>query len=900
LVVVRGPAGIGKTALVSAVRRLASDRQMTVLSARGELLERDYAFGIAHQLLAGPATARLAAGKLTGAAALTRAPLGLDQDKRPPRVSDPFAARHGLYWLAADLAAEHPALLALDDAQWADAPSAEWLAFLARRLDEVPLSLVIAVRDEDEPGLALAALVADPSRLTVRPHPLSREAVAEVAAGVLGQRGEAIAETVYDATEGNPLWVNEVLRALAAEASSGMSTAPDMTPASVRRAVLVRLGQLAAGSVDLARAVAVLGLDVDIVTAAVVANLDRPEADRAARALVQAGVLVETEVGLSFSHPVVREAVYADQGAGGRATGHEAAARVLGARGADAERVATHLLRVPPGRESWITERLCQAADLALARGAPEVAVEYLQRGLGEEGGEDHAAILHKLGIAEGRLNEPGAAQHLLAAYRLATPGRRPMIAVEAAHSLSMGLRVDEAVALLEEALAEVPSSDQEHRLQLSAELVATRLFLGEVSDPPDQLPEGKTAGARAFLAIWSLVRMARAGPMDEAVRMARAAWGEGRLLAEEGPDSTYVQFVIGAVSPGDSYAEPLSWLDEVLGEARRRGSVTAHVLALSLRAYTYIRRGDIGEAAADARLAVEAEAAHPNTIFTPFSLMSLIEALIETGDLAEADEALRARGLDGPIPDLYTVNILLDRRGRLRIAQGRLEEGVADILEARRRLDWFTNPIGNMRSHAAIGLLALDRADEARALVAEERELAHRVGVLRQIAIAERVAALTDQPVDLEGLERSAEMAATAGARLEQARALADLGAAVRRTGQRVRARRILHQALELATRCGATVLAERAHEELLAAGGRVRHVSLSGADSLTPSERRVARLAAEGRTNREIAQGLFLTVRTIEMHLSNAYGKLEISSRGELTEALASSDSSERPVES
>jgi DNA-binding NarL/FixJ family response regulator len=127
--------------------------------------------------------------------------------------------------------------------------------------------------------------------------------------------------------------------------------------------------------------------------------------------------------------------------------------------------------------------------------------------------------------------------------------------------------------------------------------------------------------------------------------------------------------------------------------------------------------------------------------------------------------------------------------------------------------------------------------------------------------------------------------------ARLEHGKARTELGAALRRANRRSQAREQLRQAVELATICGATHLAARAERELLATGARPRRIALSGADSLTPSERRVAELAASGPTNREIAQALFVTQRTIEVHLTSIYRKLGISSRSQLAAALADS---------
>jgi DNA-binding NarL/FixJ family response regulator len=137
--------------------------------------------------------------------------------------------------------------------------------------------------------------------------------------------------------------------------------------------------------------------------------------------------------------------------------------------------------------------------------------------------------------------------------------------------------------------------------------------------------------------------------------------------------------------------------------------------------------------------------------------------------------------------------------------------------------------------------------------------------------------------------LREAVEVLSDSPAKLEQAKARTDLGAALRRGNRRSQAREQLRRAVELATICGAAPLAARAETELLGTGARPRRIALSGVESLTPSERRVAEMAVEGLTNREIAQTLFVTPKTVEVHLSSAYRKLGIASRSQLAGALA-----------
>ena len=188
-------------------------------------------------------------------------------------------------------------------------------------------------------------------------------------------------------------------------------------------------------------------------------------------------------------------------------------------------------------------------------------------------------------------------------------------------------------------------------------------------------------------------------------------------------------------------------------------------------------------------------------------------------------------------------------------------------------------------RSDAALSLIALGRRHDASRLCAEEIELARRWGASRGLGIALRAAGLVeggDRGIEL--LTEAMSVLRRSPARLELARALIDLGAAHRRAGSRAKAREFLREGLDLAHALGGLALADRARHELVVAGGRPRRDAMRGRDALTPSELRVAQLAAGGQTNRQIAQALFVTQRTVENHLTSTYGKLEISSRPEL----------------
>ena len=241
--------------------------------------------------------------------------------------------------------------------------------------------------------------------------------------------------------------------------------------------------------------------------------------------------------------------------------------------------------------------------------------------------------------------------------------------------------------------------------------------------------------------------------------------------------------------------------------------------------------------------------------------------------------------------PEIWGFNSVLLSRGRLRLEQGRTEEGIADVLECGRRLTaWgMLNPAAFLwRSTAAIPLAASGVSDTARELVEEDVARARAFGAASALGMSLRAAGLVEGgSKGLELLDESVAMLRESPARLELARALCDLGAARRRAGHRETAIEPLREGLDLARACGGTLLADRARAELVAAGARPRRDALRGRDALTASELRVAEMAVEGMTNREIAQALFVTQRTVETHLTHTYQKLDISSRAELADS-------------
>ena len=363
VMLVEGPAGIGKSSLLAAAMRAAGARGATVLRARAGPLEQDAAWGVARQLFA-PLQRTPAWSELTtGAAGLARRALD-PETPEPAFAGDAMhAAAHGLVWLAAALAERGPALLVVDDVHWADAPSLRWLAQLARRLDELPLAVLCAVRAGEPPGQPdlLAELLAA-VEAPVRPRALGPAAAEALVQERLPAAGPGFATACHAVTAGNPFLLGALLAQLVAErvpptdeVAAGLSA---FGPEQVARSVERQLARLPAGAGTLACAFAVLGRGAPLRQAAALAGLDAPTATRAADALHAAGLLAgEREPALA--HPLVAGALLASLGPGERAQWHARAAALLAAEDADPERAALHLLRTDPGRRRPGTSPSC-------------------------------------------------------------------------------------------------------------------------------------------------------------------------------------------------------------------------------------------------------------------------------------------------------------------------------------------------------------------------------------------------------------------------------------------------------------------------------------------------------------------------------------------------------------
>jgi DNA-binding CsgD family transcriptional regulator/tetratricopeptide (TPR) repeat protein len=340
-----------------------------------------------------------------------------------------------------------------------------------------------------------------------------------------------------------------------------------------------------------------------------------------------------------------------------------------------------------------------------------------------------------------------------------------------------------------------------------------------------------------------------------------------------------------------ERYAEVGPVLNGAITRARMTGDSGQLALGLANRAWLSLRRGDLCAAETDARSALAAGELPAPTLYRLLNGGVLVMALVALGELDEAESVvapLQAEAESGSL----TAAVLRLARGRLRVEQGRVADGLEDFLEVGARLSGANvdcPSYASWRSDAALAYLALGEREPAARLAEEELELARAFGAPYAVGAASRAAGVVAGGERGERLLRGAiDSFEGAGARVERARALTDLGAMLRRRNRRTEARDFLREALDAAHRACAAPLAEYAETELRATGARPRRVVLSGLDSLTASERRIAELAGQGLTNREIAQTLFITTRTVEGHLTSIFRKLRIDSRNELQASL------------
>ncbi len=907
-VLIDGPAGIGKTALLNGAQELAERAGMTVLTAQGGELERGLPWAVVRDLF-GRSLREADEGErvslLSGAAGLA-SPILAETTAQPQPASDQLAeVLHGLFWLTSNLSQRGPLLLAVDDAHWADPASLDFLTYLAQRISDLPVLLLVAGRPA-EPGSEARRLETLTNRVQViRPSPLSRDGVEELIRRDFEQQPDAeFVAACHLATDGNPFLLSELHIELHLEevgpTSENAPRVSEVTPEAIGHAVLLRLARLPEAALRLAQSVAVLGANARLADAADVAGFDRDAAADSAGELAHADVLGR-DLPLAFVHPIIRRVVYEQMTAPARARLHGSAADVLSERGAPAEEIGVHLLEVEPAGDATVVERLRDAASRSVAEGATDAAVRYLRRALDEPPiGEERARVLVELARGEAAIADPQAVPRLEEAVALLEEG------VERAEALrdlgwqlfSVGRHADAARAF-SRGVEELEDDRSELAIELRTGAFAisalSRTGLDAVRELSDAgLLDGDarvTPGQRNALTQLAVARMLAGRGVDEARELATRALGDGAMLAEGGVTLNWS--LAGSCLIWCDDLDPAEHeMDMALELLSTRPSVADRAYVLFGRSWIRFWRGELAAAAADAQAAVDAWRGGWSAHLVGAQWF-LSRALIERGELEEAERALQPPPTDRQLEEPIHQAWFHGGRGQLALARGDGHTARQELENLKRLasdLPFVHSPAAlPWRTDATRAALLLGDRSEARRLATEALEQAREFGAARPLGMALCASGLAEGGAEgVERLREAVEVLERSPSKLELCRARVELGAALRRHGSLSEARQRLRDGLDLAQRLGARALEERAYAELLAAGAKPRRRELSGPDALTPAERRVCELASSGATNRQIAEQLFVSLRTVETHLTHAYQKLDIASRSELAEAL------------
>jgi len=907
---IEGPSGSGKTALVRAAASAASGCDMRVLEASGSEPEVEYPFGTVLSLVESWSTTATPPERLhltSGRGRLAGAMLdrkGSDIDL----LGDEFSLIHSLYWSLVNLCDDGPVALLIDDAHLADDPSLRFLNYIAARLDDLPVALFVAVRSGDVRATApLVRHLAIADKVTdIRPTGLSKDGVVE-----LLQREDPelvmtpeLARRCWMATGGNPLLVSEISAAVRAEGREWLDRNADrldtFAPPSVRVRVLQRLSRLGPAALALARAYAVLRDKAPLELAASLAEVSLEDAVALLDRLDEAHILAGGPQP-HVRHPMILACVYEDIPAAQLASMHTRAAALLHAIGERPESVAAHLLVGIPTAAEWAIDVLIRAATDATGKGSPHMAIRYLTQALTLAPiGPRRVRVLVDLGMLEAAQGKGPSVLHLEEALSLMDD------AVDQARCLyQLGTtlyrygRHAEAATAFERSAAHAAPADPELALEAEAAWIFTAYYLDTVLQralrrlddlTAEILERGPRAAAdRVVLAVAGLRASMSTPPASVGARYSIEALRDGTLLQRQTSAGVAVNILVLALTFSDRLDEASDLVAGLMSDAYERQHMPALAEATFMRSQVDFARGELTDAWIHAEVAVDG-IQNGWVGLAPLAQGTLAQCLVEREELDRAEELLIASSTPAHNPALSSW--LHMGWGRLKSARDDHGGALESFLEAGRVLSPFdvANPaVLRWRSSAGHEARLVGDAALAHDLIQEELDLARAFESPRSIGIALTAkSGLLARQDRLELLTEALALLEAHGTQLDLASTLLEYGRALRQEGRRSDSRKPLARAMDLAQRSGAFATARRAADELKAAGARPRQRFSTGIQALTPSELRVAELAAAGLSNREIAEVMFVAKSTVIWHLRHVYQKLGIDSRSAIEATL------------
>jgi DNA-binding CsgD family transcriptional regulator len=909
-VILYGPAGMGRSSLLRASVLAAEKRGIATIEARGSELERGYGFGVVRQLLEAPIAGMSLAERrslLRHAGPAAETALGIARSESH-RSSAAFEQIEGVYRLIARLAAMRPLLVAVDDLQWCDRSSLDWLCFLGHRASHLPVTIIAAWR-RGEPGVRagrLQALAAKPETLFLTLAPLSHDGVRAVIKRESGSEpDEQAVGVVHAQTGGQPGLVSQLAVAMRVRnipPEAGCRQAIEaVTPESVRRDLVARLGRHSETVRRFAEAVAVLE-EGTVAQVAALADIDADRARAAAGALVRAGILRD-ESAIGYAQPLLRDAVYGTLSSIERAEFHRQAAVTLCnaaeevTDAPDLERIAEHVLCSEPSGDQRFADVLREVARRATREGSLGDARCCLERALGEiESPATRSEVLVALAgleLREGHLS--GAEAHASEACSLAPTATARAAAVVCCAEVAVAKTgFNAAVELLESEMVDQRDTDPDLVARLRGPASTLRaccnLPPARSADAPVRfdVPAGLTSTDGGTLAGFAAhITLTGAGNADQVRDLCTRALAdvENGAIADAARYLACRAAVLTDMS--DLVERELACCPDGPEEPGMDGWAVAR---LAVGAQLSLARGELARAEADTRAGLSLLADLPQTALhrTVRSdlLAGLVAILIELSRHRDAETALTELGDAGDAPGVAVKSL----RIALALAQGTPDDALDWAASADGEPAGLATPGVSWRPWAAVAHHTAGDPDMALALAGDHLEHARTWGCPSVLGRALAARAIVDPGASrLHFIEEAVAVLEGTEAKLELARATIGFGASLRRARRRRDAREQLTRGADLAHQCGAGTLSAWARSELIAVGARPRRTAFSGVASLTVSELRVARLAATGMTNREIAQELVVSTKTVSGQLTAVYRKLDVHDRAALAAVIA-----------
>jgi len=798
---------------------------------------------------------------------------------------------HGLYWLTAGLAAAGPIVITVDDVQWCDVGSLRFLAFLAHRLEELSIVLVVTLRtgEQHDNDDLLAEIVSEAGTLVVTPRPLSDSGVDELVRVRLGDDPDkAFVAACRRATGGNPLLLRQLLRALEADGirptAANLDTMRAIGSRAVSSLVLRRFARMPAESRAAARAVAILGDGASVPLVAALSGLPQEGVAEAIGALARAEVL-RHDYPLDFVHPLVRDAVYGDIPLGTREMQHEQAARLLADSAAPAEEIAAQLLKSPPRGDERTVDVLLAAAARSVTRGAPDGATTYLRRALAEPPADALLPQLYlELGRVETLTDVPAALGHLTAAFeRLTDITERAQAAVMLGRVEIFAGSRGHARQTAESVIGQLTAEQDDERQWLQS-ISRINTLMHALGTPEGAVPaiSGTGPGARSLAATLAWEATLAGADRARAIDLATFAL-TGEVLDDA--DRAFMGAVARNVLEVAEAAPAYQW-DDALAKAYLKGSLFAVLGAQVWGGHAHWNNGDLDEALQWLRNCTEQnDLWGARQIGQTYTDAFMVQVLADRGDLAGAQALLDT---DHEYWRLVSEGqaLLLTARAQVLFQRGLLDQALAALDRVQELSEGVENPAWRTwRTDRAVVLATAGNRAEAVEMLDSELRFAERWGSTGGHGRVLRALGTVRGKDGVDELREAVAVLRRGPARLELAKAQAALGDLLARPGagappvEAVDAWRAAHQ---LAAECGAAGLRARIETSLDRHG--LRAPTTSERSSLTTTERRIVEMSLDGAFDQEIAQALFLTTATVRQTLETVRRRLGATSAEQL----------------